>query len=258
VSSSAAKNGYGGGAPNRRGDGFSFDASLVLLPHPQKADKGGEDAGYVDRRGLVLSIADGVGGWAELGVDPAEYPRCLMRALAQSLDKFDEIQPLFLMEKAARECDGVQGSATMLVASLDADSATLRYANLGDSGIMILRSGDVFHRSVEQQHYFNCPYQLGTSGDKPSKSERIALQLLPSDRLVIATDGLWDNVFDNEIVDAVAAHRRPADAARHLADAARTLSLDSSRQSPFMQKAGRPSGGKVDDIGIIIADVMVE
>ena len=34
-------------------------------------------------------------------------------------------------------------------------------ANLGDSGFLLIRDGEVVHRSVEQQHYFNTPFQLG-------------------------------------------------------------------------------------------------
>lgn len=33
-------------------------------------------------------------------------------------------------------------------------------ANIGDSGFLIVRNGQVVHRSEEQQHYFNTPYQL--------------------------------------------------------------------------------------------------
>lgn len=41
------------------------------VPHPDK--KRGEDAFFVTRNGV--GVADGVGGWAEYGVDPGEYPR---------------------------------------------------------------------------------------------------------------------------------------------------------------------------------------
>jgi protein phosphatase PTC7 len=33
-------------------------------------------------------------------------------------------------------------------------------ANIGDSGFVIVRHGEVVHRSEEQQHYFNTPFQL--------------------------------------------------------------------------------------------------
>jgi len=48
---------------------------VFVLPHFQKRHKGGEDAAVLTDR--VLSVADGVGGWAENGVDPANYSRRL-------------------------------------------------------------------------------------------------------------------------------------------------------------------------------------
>ena len=52
-----------------------FHAGLHLRPHPNKRHKGGEDAAALNDR--LLCLADGVGGWAESGVDPAIYSRRL-------------------------------------------------------------------------------------------------------------------------------------------------------------------------------------
>ena len=54
---------------------WKFNFGSYMIPHPDKKDKGGEDAFYADDR--VLSVADGVGGWVEVGVDPANYSRKL-------------------------------------------------------------------------------------------------------------------------------------------------------------------------------------
>lgn len=53
-----------------------------LTPHPLhiQAEKGGEDAYCIIPVGLgSIGVADGVSGWAEEGIDPAEYSRTLMR-----------------------------------------------------------------------------------------------------------------------------------------------------------------------------------
>jgi len=34
-----------------------------MIPHPDKVDKGGEDAYYAGKN--IFAVADGVGGWAE-------------------------------------------------------------------------------------------------------------------------------------------------------------------------------------------------
>lgn len=59
------------------------------------------------------------------------------------------------------------GSSTTIVAGLDATGESLGVANLGDSSCIVLRrSPHIFRhmtiakRTKEQQHFFNCPYQL--------------------------------------------------------------------------------------------------
>jgi protein phosphatase PTC7 len=46
-----------------------------MIPHPDKAHRGGEDAFFASNHLLV--IADGVGGWSSQGIDPANYSRFL-------------------------------------------------------------------------------------------------------------------------------------------------------------------------------------
>lgn len=44
-----------------------------MIPHPEKSHKGGEDAFYAHKK--LLTVADGVGGWATQGVDPGLYSK---------------------------------------------------------------------------------------------------------------------------------------------------------------------------------------
>jgi protein phosphatase PTC7 len=50
---------------------------MSIRPHPEKAYKGGEDAGFANEN--LLAVADGVGGWAQSGVDPALYSKNLIK-----------------------------------------------------------------------------------------------------------------------------------------------------------------------------------
>lgn len=58
---------------------YSSNTSMSLrshmIPHPDKAHRGGEDAYYNSTRMLV--VADGVGGWNNQGIDPSKYSRFL-------------------------------------------------------------------------------------------------------------------------------------------------------------------------------------
>ena len=53
----------------------SFSAGVSVFPHHAKKHKGGEDAFFLSNS--FIAVADGVGGWAESGVDPAIYSRNL-------------------------------------------------------------------------------------------------------------------------------------------------------------------------------------
>lgn len=69
------------------------------------------------------------------------------------------------------------GSSTACIVVLDRRSHRLHTCNLGDSGFLVVRGGEVVHRSDEQQHYFNTPFQLSIA---PPGAEGVVL----SDRWV--------------------------------------------------------------------------
>ena len=48
---------------------------IFINPHAAKKAKGGEDAAAITSN--MIAVADGVGGWAESGIDPANYSRKL-------------------------------------------------------------------------------------------------------------------------------------------------------------------------------------
>ena len=52
------------------------------------------------------------------------------------------------------------GSSTACIVVLNKDTCTVQTANIGDSGFVVVRAGKVVHKSEEQQHYFNTPFQL--------------------------------------------------------------------------------------------------
>ncbi len=56
-----------------------------MIPHPEKAHKGGEDAYYVSSN--ILAVADGVGGWADQGIDPGLYSKKLCDLIGNLSEK---------------------------------------------------------------------------------------------------------------------------------------------------------------------------
>lgn len=123
------------------------------------------------------------------------------------------------------------GSSTALVVCIDGKRGKLGIANLGDSAVMVLRKQmsrmTCAHRSKEQQHQFNCPYQLSRlprpsdypslvargmgsltrvlqnasmlPQDTPDMARVYSVNIEEGDLVLLGTDGVFDNLFDHEI-----------------------------------------------------------
>ncbi|KAK9136384.1 hypothetical protein Syun_015714 [Stephania yunnanensis] len=232
------------------------------LPHPDKEATGGEDAYFLCLDEQVIGLADGVGQWAESGVNAGQYSRELMAnavAVIQEEPK-DSIDPARVLEKAYSRTKA-KGSSTACIIALT--SQGLRAVNLGDSGFTVIRDGCTIFRSPVQQHAFNMPYQLQSGGtsDLPSSGQVFTIPVEPGDVIVAATDGLFDNLYSNDItavvVHGVRARFEPQVIAQKIAALARQRALDKNRQTPYStaaQDAGfRVYGGKLDDITVIVS-----
>ena len=181
-----------------------------MNPHPAKREKGGEDAATVTE--TFIALADGVGGWADSGIDPANYSRKLCKNI-QGLIQFDAgvkymCNPRQLCVEAG-ELTKETGSSTCVIASMDKEAPILYTSNLGDSGYLLVRKekeGDdlvTVFRSTEQTHGFNFPYQMGTGGDDPEKADAQLHNVDHNDILIVGTDGLFDNLFDDKIIELI-------------------------------------------------------
>ncbi|KAL2318686.1 hypothetical protein Fmac_032562 [Flemingia macrophylla] len=232
------------------------------LPHPDKEETGGEDAHFICSEEQAVGVADGVGGWADLGVDAGYYSRELMSKSVEAIQEEPKgsIDPARVLEKA-HSSTKAKGSSTACIIALTDQGLTA--INLGDSGFMVVRDGCTIFRSPVQQHDFNFTYQLecGSNGDLPSSGQVFTIPVAPGDVIVAGTDGLFDNLYNNEItavvVHAVRAGLSPQVTAQKIAALARQRALDKDRQTPFStaaQDAGfRYYGGKLDDTTVVVS-----
>lgn len=97
------------------------------------------------------------------------------------------------------------GTCTYVMAWLDPKENLLETLNLGDSGFLLIRPqpDDSFHisfRSKEQQYRFNHPYQCGTNYKPPTNADMHAHLVQNKDIVVLATDGVLDNLFNEDIL----------------------------------------------------------
>jgi protein phosphatase PTC7 len=89
------------------------------LPHPAKEATGGEDAHFISADEHVIGVADGVGGWADLGVDAGLYAKELMRNSMTAIKDEPEgtIDPSRVLEKAYASTKA-RGSSTACIITL--------------------------------------------------------------------------------------------------------------------------------------------
>lgn len=89
------------------------------LPHPAKQETGGEDAHFICVDEHVIGVADGVGGWAEVGVDAGKFARELMSNSISAIHEQprDSVDPVKVLEKA-HSGTTAKGSSTACIISL--------------------------------------------------------------------------------------------------------------------------------------------
>ncbi|XVE66525.1 hypothetical protein DITRI_Ditri08aG0086100 [Diplodiscus trichospermus] len=241
--------------------GFFLYSGAALLPNPAKAFAGGEDAYFIACQ-KWLGVADGVGQWSLEGISVGLYAKELMGNCEKIVSDRNGVQisdPVEVLNGGAVNTQSC-GSSTVLVAYFD-DQA-LHVANIGDSGFMIIRNGDVFKRSSPMLYEFNFPVQI-ERGDHPSDFAQVyRVDLNEGDVIITATDGLFDNLYEHDIVSIVLKSLkeslRPQEIAELLATRAQEVGQLSSVRSPFADEAQAAGyvgyrGGKLDDVAVIVS-----
>jgi len=70
-------------------ENFKLYSQAVSLPHHKKIQKGGEDCHFISEN--IIVVTDGVGGWNQLGVDPAEYSRKICESIGNQFKSYEKI-----------------------------------------------------------------------------------------------------------------------------------------------------------------------
>lgn len=188
----------------------------------------------------------------------------------------------------------VEGSCTCILAKYSAMEGRLDVVSVGDCSMRVIREGEVVFKTDVQEHAWNQPFQLCHPGfnraDTPDDALEFSFDVMPGDIVVLGSDGLWDNMWDTDVLDAIDASnamRRSCEGnsqwqseaeelAQRLLELAEAHSLDEAYASPFAQerggvrrqsdtfltrlldgmglgKAAIPLGGKQDDITVVCA-----
>jgi len=181
------------GAKLHQSDPSCLSVGAAALPHPFKQESGiafsrreflkqghkqyaqdlslSEDAHFVlkvpwpHKHGSLVTyigVADGVGSWRGLGIDPREYPQRLMHGAQQyilscapkpSHEWRPPLRPNEVLQAAWEKVNKSKlvGSCAACIVTLDHELHQLSFSNVGDTGIMVLRHVDAGLAGYMQQ-----------------------------------------------------------------------------------------------------------
>lgn len=268
---------------------FNFGAQIISK-NPEQSPMG-EDALLASKN--ILGVADGVGGWALQGIDPSNYSYHLMENSNTYFYSYPSAyakNPAKLVILSALT-NSYKGTSTMTLCTLFKND--LYTANVGDSGYMILiptlknmpkKSGttfiyDVAFVSEGQQHEYNFPFQLGSTGDDPRTATKGRVHSIADGTIVLTyTDGVSDNLFPYELRALVNTYIHelkvkhgiqlrefvpafdPNEMAKRILEYALKKSKDVTTVSPFQYNSLNYGviwqGGKIDDISIVVGMIL--
>ncbi|CAA0807319.1 Probable protein phosphatase 2C 62 [Striga hermonthica] len=240
---------------------FVLSSGAALLPRPSKALTGGEDAYFVAGQ-TWFGVADGMSQWSLEGTNPGVHARELVKICEKTVSDCNGISinnPLELLKHSVAETHS-PGSSTVLIAHFD--GRALNVANIGNSGFIVLRKGSVWKSSSPMQYAFCFPLRIEKGDDPTSLAETYRVDLEEGDLILTATDGLLDNLYDEEIssivMQSLAGDKKLEEIAKLLATKAQEIGESGCTRSPFADDARAAGfseyiGGRLDDVAVIVS-----
>jgi protein phosphatase PTC7 len=266
---------------------MKIQSGVFVAPHPDKVKSGtkakscktsghaGEDAYFkcVSKNGLNygMGVADGVYMWSEHGIDAGQFSKSLMNvAQEEVLNDVSSVSEVMKTAAERAKQNEILGSSTFCVTLIDTLRGTLQVSNLGDSGVLVLGKEGVKFKTIQQEHTFGCPFQLGhhDNSDRPEDALVSVVPVTVGDIIISGTDGLFDNLSEENAVEIAEDVRRrhpgqpPALIASMLANQlgrqAFQNSMDKYISTPYSEAATDAfdmvySGGKPDDMTVLTA-----
>lgn len=251
----------------------------------------GEDNYFINAissQDLFAGVADGVGGWATHGYDSSAISRELCKAMtdfssfvAKNHAQYTPKQLIELAYKKIKIEKLVQVGGTTAIVAHFPPNGNMTVANLGDSWCGVFRDYKLVFQTEFQTVGFNAPYQLAIIPDhmdreakrtgrayiqhSPADADEYVFQLQRDDVVILATDGVTDNIDTGDI--ELFLHDNESGVKQNLQLTSQTfvkkvvaLSKDPNFPSVFSQEMSKLSGkqyrgGKQDDITVVVVRV---
>lgn len=285
-----------------------FSARAFQRTHPSKIRMGYKDADATLTSPMLLGVCDGVSQLEEYGMDPAVLPHELLQTCEElamlqlvpdgPVNPGDGYRGPIALLKEAYEATESQGSTTVLLGALDNSTRIhgklhpmIAVLSIGDCELLMLRRTQgpqspfqaVFHTEMQRiDHNVQTPLQLARVDERidPDFDESIALEVIEKgsavhcvsayegDMVVMGSDGVFDNLFLDEIVEIVnssvpmprGAEFQPV-APNILSQVSQRIVLESHSKSSDGGTGNFPDtpigkGGKVDDTSVVVAEIV--
>ncbi|KAF3528113.1 hypothetical protein DY000_02036668 [Brassica cretica] len=242
-------------------EAFYLESGSASLQNPNKALAGREDAYFIFENNW-LGVADGVSQWSFEGISEGMYAQELMSNCQKIVsDETAEIcdDPVHVLHRSVNETKS-SGSSTALIAHLSNNE--LQIANIGDSGFMVVRNRTVLQKSSPIFHHFCFPLHITRGDDVLKLAEVYHVNLEVGDVVITATDGLFDNLYEKEIVSIVCRlleqGLEPQRIAELVAAKAQEVGRSETERTPFADAAKEEGhdgyrGGKLDAVTVIVS-----
>lgn len=280
-----------------------FNAKAFQRTHPQKKCKGQKDADATLCSPMLVAVADGVSQIEEFGIDASELPNELLNAIEElaicqllpGQESEEYLGPISMMRDAYESTESL-GSTTVLTAVMDNSTRIhgklhpmIAVCSIGDCEILILRRRTkdaplqpVFHTEMQRiDGNAQSPLQLARVDDSvdPDFDPSVAIEVIErgsavhcvsafeGDIVVLGSDGVFDNLFIDEILGICNSYIAPS-ASRQFKAVDRTILGEIAHQIVIKAHSktkhvngvypespiGR--GGKIDDTSVIVGEVV--
>jgi len=278
-----------------------FCARSHQRTHPAKAKLGYKDADATLTSPVLLGVCDGVSQLEEYGMDPSLLPRELLHAceevavgqlLPDAHGAGESYSGPIALLKEAYEATESYGSTTVLLAALDNSTRIhgkchpmIAVLSIGDCELLMMRRTRgkasqleaVFHTEMQRiDANVQTPLQLARVDGRIDEDfdESIALEVIEKgsavhcisayegDIVVMGSDGIFDNLFLDEIVEVCnkllkpKGHNHPSSLLDQVSQ--RLVQLAHSK-APEVGPAGETPigrGGKADDTSVIVGEIV--
>jgi len=250
--------------PSVNGRPLRFISASAARQHPEKRRKGFTYADAVAEAPQLLGVCDGVSGVQALGLSPAQLPvellsKCLQvieerisRAGTGLLPAEGDGQWLVEMLKEAYDETESLGATTVLLAAIE-DGQRLVVTNIGDCGLLLLRPVPYQSsrltcefRTVPTRYDVNRPVQIARLANVSVAEVHLVMETATidtvscqaGDLLVLGSDGIFDNLKDEDISQIVEDHCIRASCLEYAPGT--PPSARGSRPQPFVDLASFP------------------